>query len=184
MSETPYAIEQMTLYFSTVTAGATPTAANLVGEFRGEPVTNITHASALWRGQDRFAKNAVLHDADASATIPGFTFDSSEVLTKFLNGTHTNPGSTSILHGSAPHTISTNWASHDKAAKNTKPLLGEWLIQGLKSDTGKVIQILYHNAFLTGIGPTHGRTDFGTLDLNLTLLADAAGDVFSVFKQT
>jgi len=175
MSETPYAIEQMTLYFSTVTAGATPAAANQVGEFRGEPVTNITHASALWRGQDRFAKNAVLHDADASATIPGFTFDSSEVMTKFSNGTFTAATTT---HGGA-------YVGHEaKLTKNSKPLLGEWLLQGTKTDTGKIIQILYHNAFLTGIGPSHGRTDFNALDLNLTLLADAAGDVFSVFKQT
>ena len=175
MSQTPFAIDQAVLYFSTVSGGATPATANQVGEFRGEPVTNISHASALWRGQDRFAKNAVLHDADASATVPGFTFDASEVLTKFLNGTHTQA---TTLHGGSAA------AREDKVAKNTKPLLGEWLIEGLNSADGKKVQILYHNGFLTGVGPTHGRTDFATLDLNLTLLADGNGDVFSVFHAT
>ena len=175
MSQTPFAIEQATLYFSTVTGGATPAAANQVGEFRGEPVTNISHASALWRGQDRFAKTAVLHDADASASIPGFTFDSSEVLTKFLDGTHT---SATTLHGG------TATAREDKVSKNTKPLLGEWLIEGSNTDDGKKVQVLYHSAFLTGVGPTHGRADFASLDLSLTLLADGNGDVFSVFHES
>ena len=175
MSQTPFAIEQAILYFSTVTAGATPATANQVGEFRGEPTTNISHASALWRGQDRFAKNVALHDADASATIPGFTFDSSEVLTKFMNGTHTQA---TTLHGGS------GAAREDKVSKNTKPLLGEWLIEGLNTADGKKVQILYHNAFLTGVNPTHSRTDFAVLDLNLTLLADGGGAVFSVFHET
>lgn len=174
MSQTPFAIDQATLYFSTTTAGATPATANQVGEFRGEPATNMTWGTALWRGQDRFAKNAVLHDADASATIPGFTFDSSEAMTKFLNGTFT---AASTTHGGS------YVGRESKVAKNTKPLLGEWLIQGTNTADGKVVQILYHNAFITSMSPTHGRSDFAALDLNLTLLADAAGDVMSVFQQ-
>ena len=173
MPATPYGIEQGILYFSTVTAGATPAAGNQLADVRGEPTVNITHASALWRGQDRFPKNAVLHTADARATIPGVTFDHSMALTKLMNGTNT---AATTLHGG------TAAARESKVVLNTKPLLGEYLWHGKMTSTGSTVQLLFHNAFITGVSPTLGATDFNTFDIDLTLLADGNGDVFSVFE--
>ena len=175
MSQTPFGVEQQILYFSTTAGGATPAVANQVGEFRGEPVINLTWANATWRGQDRFAKHSVRHDGDGSASIPGFTFDASEAITKFLNGTHTQA---TTLHGGSAA------AREDKVAKNTKPLSGEWVIEGLNTADAKKFQIILHNAFLTGVNPTIGRTDFAATDLALTLLADASGDVVSFVNET
>ena len=175
MAQTPLGLTQATLYFSTTTGGATPATANAMGEFRGEPVVNITQASATWRGQDRVAKHVIMHDTDITATIPGFTFDSSEVLAQFADGTHTSATTT---HGGSQA------AREDKWAKNTKFLEGEWLLEGKSTeDETKVVQLLFHQAFMTGANPTVGRTDFATLDLNLTLLQDASGDVFSVYQE-
>jgi hypothetical protein len=173
MPRTPFAIEQAALYFSTTTGGATPVAANAVGNFEGEPSVSITWASAQWRGQDRFAAHAVMHDADASATIPRFSFDSSEVAAKFIDGTNT---AATTLHGGAAA------ATEVKIGKNSKPLMGEWLLEGTMANSGTLkVQVLFHKAYITGLSPTFGGNDFVATDLNLVLLQDASGDVMSVF---
>lgn len=171
----PYGVEQMALYFSTVAGGATPVAGNLIGEFRGEPSISDVSASAKWRGQDRVASRVVLHDRDVSMTIPGFSFDSSVNMAKLVNGTHT---SATTLHGGAAA------ARQDKLSKNSKPLTGEFLIEGTNTDDGNTFQIRVHNAYATSVNPTLARTDFATLDLNLELLADSSGDVWSVYNAT
>lgn len=174
-AENPFGVEQMALYFATVAGGATPVAANLVGEFRGEPTISDVAASATWRGQDRTPSYVVFHDRDVSMTIPGFSFDSSITMAKFWNGTQT--GATT-LHGGAAV------ARSDKLTVNSKPLDGEWCIEGLNTGDGKKFQILAHKAFITSINPTIARTDFASTDLNLTLLADASDDVWTIFHET
>jgi hypothetical protein len=171
-SANPYGIEQWALYFSTVTAGATPAAANRVGQFRGEPSVNVTEAQQLWRGQNRFASNVLFHDGEATMTVPGFSFDSSEVLGKFWNAT---TGATTTHGGSYSGTKQT-------LSKNTRPLVGEWLLEGLNTDDGKVVQWRAHKGFITTIHPSGPRTDFAAMDLNITLLADAGGDLLSFHK--
>jgi len=173
MPATPSAIEQGILYFSTVTAGATPVAANQLGETRGEPTMNITYASAVWRGQDRFPKNVVNHDGTVQITFPGMTFDHSQAIAKLMNGVNT---AATTLHGGGAA------ARESKVTKNTKPLLGEWLYEGKQTATGSTIQILVHNAHLTGVSPSLGKTDFNAWDLQLQVLADASGDVVSVLE--
>ena len=162
----------MQLYFATTAGAATPAAGNLVGAFRGEPTISDVAASATWRGQNRAPSHVVFHDRDISMTIPGFSFDSSVAMAQFWNGTHT---SASTLHGGAAT------AREDKVTVNSKPLDGEWLIEGLNTGDGKKFQILAHKGFVSSINPTIARTDFATMDLNLTLLADASDDVWSIF---
>lgn len=174
-AETPYGIEQMQLYFSTTAGVATPAAANLVGEFRGEPSISDVSATAVWRGQDRVGKNAIFHDREVSMTVPGFSFDSSVVMTKFLNGTQTT--STTLHGGSAA-------ARSDKLTVNSNPLTGEWLIEGLNTEDGKKFQVLAHSGFMTSVNPTLGRTDFSVLDVNLTLLADSNNDVWEILHES
>jgi len=172
-AQNPYGVEQMALYFSTTAGAATPAAANLIGEFRGEPTISDVSATATWRGQNRVAKHVVFHDREVSMTVPGFSFDSSVTMAKLFDGTHT---SASTLHGGAAT------AREDKMTINSNPLAGEYLIHGTNTDDAETFQVLAHNAFATSINPTIARTDFSTLDLNLTLLADAANDVWSIFQ--
>jgi len=173
-AENPYGVEQLVLYFNTLTAGATPVAANLIGEFRGEPTISDVSATATWRGQDRVAKHVVFHDREVSMTIPGFSFDSSVAMAKLMNGTHT---SATTLHGGAAA------AREDKLSTNSKPLKGEWLLHGTNTADDKIFQVLVHNGFATSVNPTVARTDFSTMDINLTLLADASDDVWSIFHE-
>jgi|TARA_Y100000034_G_scaffold88799_1_gene106645 hypothetical protein len=173
-AENPFGVEQMALYFSTTAGAATPVAGNLIGEFRGEPTISDVSASAMWRGQNRVASYAVFHDRDVSMTIPGFSFDSSVAMAQLMNGTHT---SASTLHGGAAT------AREDKVAVNSKPLDGEFLIEGLNTGDGFKFQILAHKAFITSVNPTIARTDFATMDVNLTLLADDSNDVWSIFHE-
>lgn len=173
-SRNPYGVEQWALYFNTVAAGATPAAANLVGQFRGDPALNVTAATALWRGQNRFATNVLFHDSEASLTVPGFSFDSSEVLGKFWNG---GTGAATTHGGSYAGT-------QQKLSKNTKPLTGEWLIEGINSDDAKVMQWRVHKGFITAINPTGTRTDFSSMDLTITCIADSSGDLVQFHNAT
>ena len=176
MPRTPYAIEQAALNFSTTAGAATPVAANAVGNFEGDPSANLTWASATWRGQDRFAAHAIMHDAEGSATIPRFSFDSSEVMAKFIDGTNT--GATTLHGGGAA-------ATEVKITKNSKPLMGEFLLEGTLANSSPLkVQVLFHKAFITGLSPTFSGGDFAATDLNLVLMQDAAGDVISVFHGT
>jgi len=169
-SAAAYGIEQGQLYFSTVAAGATPVAANLKADSEGAPSSNITAASALWRGQNRAPSSVIMGNVDCTATIPRCTFDNTEVLADFWDGAT----STGTAHGG------TSPAGITKLSKNSKPLTGDWLWAGQRSHDGKVVNIRFHNAFLASITPTHAREDFNALDLNLVCLCDASGDFFSV----
>ena len=131
--------------------------------------------TAVWRGQDRVGKSAIFHDREVSMTVPGFSFDSSVVMTKFLNGSQTT--STTLHGGSAA-------ARSDKLTVNSKPLTGEWLIEGLNTEDGKKFQVLVHNGFMTSVNPALGRTDFSVLDVTLTLLADAGNDVWEILHES
>lgn len=173
--ETEFGWEQAKLYFSTVAGGATPVAANQLATFRGEPQHNETFSNVFWRGQDRRRSRVLTHDIDGTVTIPGVTFDSSAVLTKLMNGTAT--GATT-LHGGAAA------ATEDKITTQTKPLSGEWLLEGLKTADGKKFQVLIHNAILSGIAPNLTRQDFMTVDLNLDVMVDSSGDEISYFTET
>ncbi len=173
MSQNPYGVEQGALYFSTTAGGATPAAGNLLGEYRGEPGFNVSAASAQWRGQNRIASHAVLHDTEVGATIPGFSFDTSEAFAKLMDGVHT---SASTLHGGAAA------AREDTLSKNSKPLVGEILIHGTNTDDGKVYQLVLHKCYITGLTPTISRTDFASTDLNIVCLADSGGEVISTFQ--
>lgn len=173
-AETPYGVEQQKLYFSTVTAGATPVAGNQLGDFSGEPSISDVSAVAVWRGQDRVGKNVIFHDREVSASVPGMVFDSSLALAKLMNGATTT---STTLHGGAAQ------ATTDKVTVNSRPLQGEFLIEGLNTEDDKKFQVLMHNAFITSVSPTISRQDHATMDVSLTLLADSSNDVWEILHE-
>ena len=171
-AESPFGVERMALYFHTAAGAATPAVGNLIREFRGEPTISDVSANAMWRGQNRVAKYVVFHDREVSMSIPGFSFDSSIAMAKLYNGTTT---AADTLHGGG------GTARSDKLTVNSRPLDGEWLIDGVNTADAKTFQVLAHKAFITSINPTIARTDFSTMDLNLSLLADASDEVWTIY---